>query len=158
GVGHVALQLAKRIGANVFAIASGADGVELAKQLGADEAVDGHSDDVGQRARAFTPDGFDAALVLVGGDNVQSTLSLVRQGGIISFPTGVMPEPKAPDNVELKKTNVDPMLLDHLNRLVSIDQVQVHIAQTFLLEAAAQAQEAMKQHYLGKIVLRVSGK
>ena len=156
-VGHVALQLAKRMGTSVFAIASGADGVALVKQLGADEVVDGHSKDVIQRARTFAPDGFDAALVLLSGDDVQSTLSLVRQGGIISFPNGVMPEPKAPDGVELKKANADPMLFDQLNRLVSIDQFQVHIAQTFGLEEAAQAQSAMKQHYLGKIVLRVSG-
>ncbi|MDZ7970151.1 MAG: NADP-dependent oxidoreductase [Nostoc sp. DedSLP03] len=159
GVGHVALQLAKRMGANVFAIASGADGVELCKQLSADEAVDGRADDVAQRARAFAPDGFDAALVLVGGDKVQSTLSLVRQGGIVSFPNGVIPEPKAPDGVELKKANgfADPMLLDELNRLIGIGEFQVHIAQTFALSEAAQAQDAMKQHYLGKIVLRVSG-
>ncbi|MBN4005004.1 MAG: NADP-dependent oxidoreductase [Nostoc sp. LPT] len=159
GVGHVALQLAKRMGAHVFAIASGADGVALAKQLGADEVVDGHSDDIAQRARTFAPDGFDTALVLVGGDTVQSTLSLVRQGGIIAFPNGVMPEPKAPDGVELKKANgfADPILLDELNRLIGIGEFQVHIAQTFGLEEAAQAQDAMKQHYLGKIVLRVSG-
>ncbi|MEH2183969.1 quinone oxidoreductase family protein [Nostoc sp.] len=159
GVGHVALQLAKRMGAHVFAIASGADGVALAQQLGADEAVDGHSDDIVQRARAFAPDGFDAALVLVGGDKVQSTLSLLHQGGIISFPNGVMPEPKAPDGVELKKTNAiaNRMILDELNRLIDVGEFQVHIAQTFALEEAAQAQSAMKQHYLGKIVLRVSG-
>ncbi|MBD2772876.1 NADP-dependent oxidoreductase [Iningainema sp. BLCCT55] len=159
GVGHVALQLARRMGASVFAIASGTDGVELAKQLGADEAVDGRSDDVVQRARAFAPDGFDAALVLVGGDEIQSTLSLVRQGGIITFPNGVMPEPKAPDGVELKKVDgfADPMLFERLNRLVSIGEFQVRIAQTFPLEEAAQAQSAMKKHYLGKIVLRVSG-
>jgi NADPH:quinone reductase len=159
GVGHVALQLAKRMGAHVFAIASGADGVELAKQLGADAAVDGHSDDIVERARAFAPDGFDTALVLVGGDNVQSTLSLVRQGGIIAFPNGVMPEPNAPDGVELNKANgfADSMLFDRLNQLVSIGEFQVRIAQTFALEEAALAQEAMKKHYLGKIVLRVGG-
>ena len=159
GVGHVALQLAKRMGARVFAIASGADGVELAKQLGADEAVDGHGDDIVQRAHAFAPDGFDTALVLVGGDDVQSTLNLVRQGGIIAFPNGVMPEPHAPLGVELKKANgfADPMLFDQLNRLVSIGEFQVRIAQTFPLEEAAPAQSAMKKHYLGKIVLRVSG-
>lgn len=158
-VGHVALQLAKRMGARVFAIASGADGVELAKQLGADEAVDGHSADVMQRVRAFAPEGFDTALVLVGGDTVQSTLSLVRQGGIIAFPDGVMPEPKAPDGVALKKADgfADPMLFDRLNRLIDMGEFQVHIAQTFPLEEVAQAQEAMKQHYLGKIVLHVSG-
>lgn len=159
GVGHIALQLAKRMGARVFAIASGADGVELSKQLGADEAVDGRGDDVVQRAHAFAPDGFDAALVPVSGDNVQSTLNLVRQGGIIAFPTGVMPEPKAPERVELKKADGfgNPMSFDRLNRLVSIGEFQVHIAQTFPLEAAAQAQSAMTKHYLGKIVLRVSG-
>jgi NADPH:quinone reductase len=159
GVGHVALQLAKRMGAQVFAIASGADGVELAKQLGSDEAVDGHSDDVVQRARLFAPDGFDTALVLVGGDDVQSTLSLVRQGGIIAFPNGVLPEPKAIDGVELKKANgfANRMLLDQLNQLIDMGEFQVHIAQTFSIEAAAQAQEAMRNHYLGKIVLRVSG-
>jgi NADPH:quinone reductase len=159
GVGHVALQLSKRMGARVFAIASGTDGVALAKQLGADEAVDGHSDDITQRARTFAPDGFDAALVLVGGDDVQSTLSLMRQGGTVSFPNGVMPEPKATNGVELKKTNAiaSRMVLDELNRLMGIGEFQVHIAQTFALEEAAQAQEAMKQHYLGKIVLRVGG-
>lgn len=159
GVGHLALQLAKRMSASVFAIASGADGVELSKQLGADEAVDGRGDDVIQRARAFAPEGFDAALVLVSGDNVQPTLSLVRQGGIIAFPTGVTPEPKAPEGVELKKADGfgNPTSFDRLNQLVSIGEFQVHIAQTFPLEAAAQAQSAMKQHYLGKIMLRVSG-
>jgi NADPH:quinone reductase len=158
GVGHVALQLAKRMGAHVFAIASGVDGVELAKQLGADEAMDGHSNDILQRARTFAPDGFDAALVLLGGDTVQSTLNLVRPGGVIAFPNGVMPEPKAPEGVGLNKVNgfSDPVLFDQLNQLVSIGEFQVCIAQTFMLGEAAQAQEAMKKHYLGKIVLRVS--
>ena len=32
-VGHAALQLAKRMGAHVFAIASGADGVELVQAV-----------------------------------------------------------------------------------------------------------------------------
>jgi hypothetical protein len=58
---------------------------------------------MGVQVFAIAPDGFDAALVLVGGDKVQSSLSLVRQGGIIAFPNGVMPEPKAPEGVELKK-------------------------------------------------------
>lgn len=82
------------------------ESVELVKQLGADQAVDGRGDDVVQRAWAF-------ALVLGGGD-VQSTLSLVRQGEIIAFPSGVMPEPKAPDGVELQKANgfADLMLFD----------------------------------------------
>ena len=159
GVGHVALQLAKRMGARVFAIASGEDGVELCQTLGADEAVNGRGDDLTKRARAFAPNGFDTALVLVGGDAVQASLDLVRRGGIISFPFGVTPEPKAPDGVELVTANAhaDPILYGELNRLMEMGEFRVHIAQTFALEAAAQAQEAMKKHTIGKIVLRVSG-
>lgn len=159
GVGHVALQLAKQLGARVFAVASGADGVGLAEQLGADAAADGRADDVAGRGRAFAPDGFDAAVVFAGGDAVQPTLALVRQGGIISFPNGVQPEPTAPAGVALKKTDGhgDPALFDRLNRLIEAGPFRVHVAQTFPLDQAAQAQEAMKSHYLGKIVLRVAG-
>ena len=157
GVGHVALQLAKRMGARVFAIASGADGVELCQSLGADEAIDGHGDDVMERARAFAPDGFDSALITVGGDEVQATLDLVRQGGIISYPNGVMPVPVAPDGVKLVQANgvADELLLDQLNTLAGIGDFRVHIAQTFPLEEAARAQEALDEHFVGKIVLRV---
>src|SRR5262245_35530131 len=53
GIGHLALQLAKRLGADVFAIASGNDGVQLVKKLGADDAVDGRVDDVLNAATEF---------------------------------------------------------------------------------------------------------
>ena len=55
GVGHLAVQLAKRVGARVFAVASGEDGVALAGDLGADGAVDGKSGSVGDAARRFAP-------------------------------------------------------------------------------------------------------
>ena len=50
GIGHLAVQLAKRMGARVFAVASGNDGVALVRTLGADAAVDGHGGDVGKAA------------------------------------------------------------------------------------------------------------
>ena len=45
GIGHLAVQFAKRMGARVFTVASGGDGVALVKRLGADTVVDGHTDD-----------------------------------------------------------------------------------------------------------------
>ena len=70
GIGHIAVQLAKRIGAKVLAIASGADGVALVRRLGADAAIDGRRQDAAEAARAFAPDGLDAALVVADGDGL----------------------------------------------------------------------------------------
>ena len=67
GIGHLAVQLAKRMGARVFAVASGSDGVALVKRLGADAVVDGHKDDIAAAARQFAPNGLDAALITAGG-------------------------------------------------------------------------------------------
>lgn len=39
------------MGAKVLAVASGEDGVQLSKKLGADAAVDGHKDDILAGAR-----------------------------------------------------------------------------------------------------------
>src|SRR6266567_9470161 len=67
GIGHLAVQLAKRMGARVLAVASGEDGVALVKRLGADAVVDGRKDDVAVAARRFAPSGLDAALLTAGG-------------------------------------------------------------------------------------------
>src|SRR5213076_1392294 len=66
GVGTLALQFAKLRGARVLATASGRDGVALAKQLGADAAVDGHGANILDAARQFAPEGIDAILALSG--------------------------------------------------------------------------------------------
>ena len=56
GIGYLAVQLAKRMDARVFAVASGSDGVALVKRLGADAVVDGHKDDIAATARRFAPE------------------------------------------------------------------------------------------------------
>ena len=66
GIGHLAVQLAKRMSARVFAVASGSDGVTLIKKLGADAVIDGHKDDIVAAARQFAPNGLDAALITAG--------------------------------------------------------------------------------------------
>src|SRR5437870_5945780 len=91
GIGHMAVQLAKRMGARVLAIASGDDGVALARRLGADSAVDGHKGDMLDAVRKFAPGGIDAALVTAGGDATDKALAALRDGGRVAFPNGVEP-------------------------------------------------------------------
>src|SRR5207237_6893004 len=93
GIGHLAVQLAKRMGARVLAVASGEDGVALAKRLGADAVVNGRKDDVEAAARTFAPGGLDAALVTAGGEATDRGFRAMRHNGRVAHPNGVMPPP-----------------------------------------------------------------
>jgi NADPH:quinone reductase len=158
GIGHLAVQLAKRMGARVFAVASGDDGVKLAERLGADFAVDGHGGGVLDAARAFAPDGIDAALVTAGGDETDRALSAIRGGGRIAHPNGVMPVPNAPSGITIDAYDGDPDrdIIERLNKLVETGDFEVHVDRIFPLDAVAEAQEALGKHHLGKLALKVS--
>jgi len=157
GIGHLALQLAKRLGGSVFAIASGDDGVQLAKNLGADSAVDGRSGDVLSAARKFAPNGIDAALVTTGGEITAEALSAIRKGGRIAYPHGVMPEPTAPNGVEIEAYDGEnnPTIINRLNALIDSGSFKVHVDRTFRLEEVSKAHKALTEHHLGKIALRI---
>lgn len=157
GIGHLAVQLAKRMGARVFAVASGDDGVNFVKGLGVDAAVDGRSDKVLDVAREFAPDGIDAALITAGGEATDRALSAMRPGGRVAYPNGVMPEPKAPGRVSIDAFDAESgrESIERLNELIGAGPFEVRVHRVFPLEQAAEAQAALEEHHLGKIALRV---
>ena len=156
GIGHLALQLAKRMGARVLAVASGQDGVALAKRLGADAVADGRKDDVEAAVRAFAPGGLDAALVTAGGEVTDRALRPMRNNGRVAHPNGVMPPPKAPPGVKVQAYDMEPKheQIEKLNRLIESGPFEVHVARTFPLDKAAEAHRELDKHYLGKLALR----
>jgi NADPH:quinone reductase len=164
GIGHLAVQLAKRMGARVFAVASGSDGVALVKKLGADAVVDGHKDDIVAAARQFATSGLDAALATAGGPVVDKALAAIRTGGRVAYPNGVEPEPKPPQGVDAKAYDgmPDPQAIQKLNRLIESSggpgtgSFEVHIARSFPLDQAVEAHRALDEHYLGKLVLQIA--
>src|SRR5262245_44040157 len=158
GIGHLAVQLARRMGARVLAVASGDDGVALARGLGADAVVNGRKDDVAGAARTFAPGGLDAALMTAGGEAADRALTAMREGGRVAYPNGVMPLPKARSGLRLRSYDVMPnaQLFKKLNQLIDSGPFEVHVARIFSLEQAAEAHRALDQHYLGKLALRPS--
>lgn len=156
GVGHMAVQLAERMGARVFAVASGKDGVELVQRLGADAAVDGHTDDVLAAARRFAPNGLDAALVTAGGEVADRALEAVRDGGRVAYPDGVEPEPRLRPGIESHSYEgvATPEVIARLNHYIEEAPIEVHVARTFPLDRAEDALRALDEHYLGKLALR----
>lgn len=157
GVGHLAIQLAEHMGAQVFAVASGADGVALARKLGAEGAVDGKKEDVLEAARGFRPQGFDAALVLANSPALEPALAAIKEGGRMAHPHGVMPPPKAPKGVSSRAYDGTPSAegFERLNRWIEQGPFHVEVEHLFSLEDAAQAHLAVSRHHLGKLALRV---
>jgi len=155
GIGHLAVQLAKRMKARVLAVASGQDGVEFVKRMGADKVIDGHREDVLKAAREFAPGGLDAALLTTGGKAAKQAVEALREGGRAAYPNGVEDPPQARDGVKIMSYNgePDPHTFAKLNELIEGGPFEVHIARTFKLENAAEAQQALNDHYLGKLAL-----
>jgi NADPH2:quinone reductase len=155
GIGHLAVQLAKRMGARIFAVASGKDGVDLVKQLGADMVIEGHSEDVVKAAKNFAPKGFDAALLTAGGNAANDLVKCLRKGGRGVYPNGVEPEPEAMEGVEIKSYDgiPSPQTFDKLNHLIESGPFTVHIAKKFTLDQTVDALRALETHFLGKLAI-----
>jgi NADPH2:quinone reductase len=158
GIGHMAVQLAKRMGASVLAVASGKDGVALARRLGADVTIDGHKDDMAKAVRKFAANGIDAALLTAGGEAAEKALAAIRDGGRVAYPNGVQPVPQVRSTLTAQSYDgmPDQKGIERLNHLIESGPFEVHIARTFPLEKAADAHRALNKHYLGKLALRPS--
>jgi NADPH:quinone reductase len=157
GIGHLAVQLAKRIGARVLAVASGKDGVKLVSRLGADMAVNGHENHVGDAVQEFAPKGLDAALVLTSGKTLQPALAGMRKGGRIAYPNGVEPAPKGKGGIKAIAYDgvPSPDVFERLNTLIAMGPFHVELGRTFELEDAARAHQELNRHHLGKLALRI---
>jgi NADPH:quinone reductase len=157
GVGHLAVQLAKRMGARVLAVASGNDGVSLGEALGADAVIDGHTDDVLAATRRFAPNGLDRVLLTASGDVAEQAMLGVRDGGRVAYPYGIHPEPRLRPNVQLSGYygSPDADIIKRFNGLIEAGPFEVHIARTFPLAQVAEAHRVLTSHYLGKLALRV---
>src|SRR5262245_41433373 len=138
GIGHLAVQLAKRMKARVLAVASGQDGVEFVKRLGADTVIDGHRDDIFKAAHEFAPKGLDAALLMAGGKAAEQAIAALREGGRAAYPNGVEDVPQERGDVKVMSYNgePDPTTFAKLNELIDDGPFEVHIARTFKLEEA----------------------
>jgi NADPH:quinone reductase-like Zn-dependent oxidoreductase len=75
GVGSIAIQLAKHLGATVATTAS-ARNLEFVRELGADVAIDYRSQDFEQLLS-----GYDLVLDSLGGENLKKSLRILKPGG-----------------------------------------------------------------------------
>jgi NADPH:quinone reductase-like Zn-dependent oxidoreductase len=157
GVGHLAVQIAKSRGAYVIGTAR-ADGHDFLAKLGANEAIDYTSQDVGATVRDV-----DVVLDLVGGDTGLRSLPALRDGGLlITIPSSSDLAPlrdAAGDRVRVTNMLVEPDRtgIEAIAALVDQGVLNVHVARTFPLADAPQAHALGESGQIGggKLVLTV---
>lgn len=104
GVGLAAVQLGVLLGARVTAVASSAEKLAVAEQLGATTLIDHKATDLRQALKEALPQGADVVVDPVGGDLSEASLRAMRWGGrfvSVGFASGTIP--KIPLNLVLLK-------------------------------------------------------
>jgi len=153
GVGHLAVQFAKRAGARVIGTGS-ARNREFVLGLGADEYVDYTARDVAEAVS-----GVDVAFDTVGGEITQTLLPTVREGGALILIAAAPPEQAAAERhvrAEVFSMSPSPEQLAEIGALVAGGDVHVEIAETVPLQEAPRAHVLSESgHTRGKIILTV---
>ncbi len=94
GVGQIAVQWAKHLGANVIAVVGSDAKAEIAKSLGADHTIITARDDIAKRVREITTVGAHVVYDSVGKDTFMASLDSVRPlGMLVSFGNASGPPP-----------------------------------------------------------------
>jgi len=157
GVGSAAVQLAKRRGAYVIAVASASKAGDL-YAIGADEVIDRNADLVATTGR----DSVDVVVDLVAGEVWPLLLDVLRRGGRYAT-AGAIAGPLVELDVRtlyLKDLTLigctfqDDIVFENLIGYVEADEIKPLVAQTFPLNEIGAAQEQfLAKKFTGKLVL-----
>jgi NADPH:quinone reductase-like Zn-dependent oxidoreductase len=157
GVGSAAVQLAKRRGAEVGALA-GSEKAQAVRALGADQVVPRDADLEG----LFGAEYFDAAVDIVGGSQFGAILNCLKRGGRYGL-AGAISGPIV--DLDLRTlylkdlrligcTVIEPEVFPNLVCYIERGEIKPLIASTFpLTEIVAAQEEFLTKQHLGKIVL-----
>lgn len=153
GIGSIAIQIAKHLGAYVATTATG-DGINFVKSLGADEVIDYKVQDF-----AATLSGYDAVFDTVGGDDFNKSLDILKHGGTAVSMIAKANEAKAERLGVLaitQGTKVNTHDLGELAKLVEAGVVTPQVAEVYKLDDIAAAFAAYESGRVkGKVVVEV---
>lgn len=152
GVGVAAAQIARGLGIRVVGTAS-VGKKDFVESLGAVHVPPGPG--LADRVRAAAPDGIDAVLDLVGGDDLRAVAELVadRTKLISAADKGTVPQLGGAALVRARTAEV----LDEVAKLVLDGTLRPYVTGTFPLDRADEALRAVEEgHVRGKIVIEVA--
>ena len=155
GVGSLAIQLAKQLGAKEIATTVAAEDMERVRQLGADQVIDFRAQDF-----AVILDNYDTVIDTQGGDVQRSSIDIVRKGGkVVTLNSVDHAEYAQEQGVELEMLvhQANGAQLKEIAEMVNQGRLKVHVDRVF---PASQALEALSYsesgQSKGKVVLDIS--
>ncbi|CAB9493302.1 zinc-dependent alcohol dehydrogenase family protein [Alteromonas macleodii] len=172
GVGHIAVQLAKHMKANVFATGGSDEQKDIIESLGA-TYIDFRSESVEDYVNKYTSgNGFDVIFDTVGGNNLQNSFAAAKLNGQVSTTLSLLETDLSPVHFSGLSLNVVFMLLPMihnvgreahskiLKQLASIVDAgalkPIIDAENFTLEQIAQAHDRLASgNAVGKVVVTV---
>jgi len=153
GIGSIAIQLAKYLGAEIATTVSAND-KQFVQELGADVVIDYKS----QNFEDLLHD-YDSVFDTVGGQTYKRSFKVLKKGGII---VSMLEQPNSElmDRHDVKAifqfTQADRERLTKLAQWVDQNNIKVNVDRTFLLAEAADALDYQKDvHPRGKVVLAI---
>ena len=153
GIGSLAIQIAKNIGAYVATTVSSED-IEYVKGLGADEVIDYKTQDFSTILKDY-----DAVFDNVGGEtNKKSYKVLKKDGNLVSMVVDFDEQLVKEHGINYIHQSTVPTNenLTKITELVEAGKLKVNIDKTFTFEKAAEALEYLKSgHPRGKVVVKI---
>lgn len=168
GIGTMAIQIAKSIGAFVATTATG-DGIEYVKKLGADQVIDYRN----EKFDEIVSD-FDAVFDTVGGEVFEKSFKVLKKGRVArdshavgSPDLGIIVSMVAQDNKKLADqygvtaiSQWTKVTTEHLNMLTDFIEnkgLKIFIDKIYTLDTIKEALEAKEKGYVkGKIVIQIN--
>ncbi len=175
GIGTTAIQLAKAMGARVFATAGSADKCRACEDLGAERAINYREEDFVAVIKDATGAGVDVILDMVGGDYIQRNIKALAPDGRLCYIAFLGGSKAEVDFLPLmlKRLTVTGSTLrardvafkgaiaENLRAtvwpLIEAGRIKPVVHKTFPLAQAAEAHRLMESStHIGKIVLTVA--
>lgn len=153
GIGSMAIQIAKHLGAFVATTATG-EGVAFVKSLGANEVIDYKAEDFTEKLRDY-----DAVFELAGGEEFEKALTVLKKGGIGVSMIAHADEAKVKElgvTAISQQTQVTTDHLHALTKLVEDGVVTPQVEKVYPLEQIQQAFKARESGSVrGKVVIHI---
>lgn len=154
GIGSVAIQMAKNIGAYVATTAS-SEQMDFVKGLGAEEVIDYKQEDFAEKLSDY-----DAVFDTVGKDDFVKTFKILKKGGVavsmIAPPNEVVAS-EAGITAMMQQTKGSTQKLDKIRELVESGVITPHVDKVFTLDDVQAAFESKENGVVnGKIVLKIA--